>query len=1371
MSRVPAPSLPLHVPQNPQVALRTALIAQQGNSGEAANFLIGNDVPEVQPFVFAVDPSIVPVTLTTDAEDTVSQEDVILAIHRIASQDDPTIAEFEAERTKTVYASTMRGWFEGKHSEPALRSLLHKNRLVIDPELMIPSTSPTISWHVEHYLDYHMAVPLGPGLGAILPTGPDHLFNLSFFFNKTFVEFVGSPEALGFDPSNIMLCVGTVYNSTVFIAFPPAECVGAEALRSYKAVPVTGTTRLRGRAARIAIAYLCWVIEQAGVRDSYTVGYPDVTSHATMRLSGNLVDQTTITLNYEQALLVDHILRNGLANWLRYAPDNYRIAPFVGAKALLMPLRFGQDVRIHDDDPVKRQLEATNWKREHDYSKILTYSVAIATHYVVSEVDEYRNFDVPTIVARNADGIFTTPLARTRQLVQNLEALPYTDASGEEIQIFDRAGARIPRRAPIILTSTPKCGVLHDLTRVGELYSLPPDPRDLDMEDMDDDEVEERRQVINISTANFRPYPHAYTLRYGQVQADSIIYPLLPEIQKLNATLLNPELPVDTFDDPADRVVIRGTGSQGYNAIAHRIRRSNAGQISHQGLMSGGAAGNHAISAKGVRVATKLRHELAAALPHERFDSQLNHHAAKTAFRSEQVYVIYPTNTTANRHSGDNFYRQIIVPLCNATKAPLVMSALKNTLVVFKPNVFPAIYQWVTYPLICLMSAIWKHFVLPNFQANTRVWAWWIEILAVCERSVNFAHSGNGAVLVRSIMDHMWVSLNMLENGLPMFSSILSFSPTYVPQLDFRRWPLVKKTKAPALASERALLLTYGPTFLASYVGEFKMKLAVKDIPVSFFSNLPPTARVLRVIARVFWETYVQDVKDFIREELKGIDLEDDVDRVVTPESSWLAERRLSAKHLLLERNPLCFGMHRANYELLSRITARTENDSIAGLPRSDTPSISLEQLVSRVIARSRNTTVNCPGAPLLPHGAGYGVLVIAIPIMQSWVPTTDDPRSIVRQQKEIDNAFLDVLQLMDINFIPDLPPYGNIGARPKHCSLYAWTSLGALPEPEPDQHEIDDNNEMDPRAALARASQQALLSDSGASWDVDNISLANLGKFLNKRVPPSSFAHNPNDTKHNIVKSVNGDNLPVYMESVAMLQKFSAWRCQLAMLTGFLLSCGLPEIFLDKSTPLPSDLRNSSEITAFIRRQPWIRHNIKGTVRRDTFWFQATIYFLQLISPDSILRNRASNSNGGLGQDWTAKHGAKGLSAVNFIRMRLGHATGRSVMTSPKWKDGFLVNSDNELKAWHAEIRDLLNTSPYGQFDLLVKVFGEPRARELTSRGICVARPAALLPPGIGPRALSKRPSSSRLDDDDDYDNDQERRVRSRPHASSSRT
>jgi hypothetical protein len=129
-------------------------------------------------------------------------------------------------------------------------------------------------------------------------------------------------------------------------------------------------------------------------------------------------------------------------------------------------------------------------------------------------------------------------------------------------------------------------------------------------------------------------------------------------------------------------------------------------------------------------------------------------------------------------------------------------------------QIFPDVYVWVTYGLTSLMRRLVQE-ASPHLQLDnlSQVSPFLTEFMAIIERCFNFAHTGSGKVLVRSVMDQTWLSLGLKHDSFPVLSP--AFTPLFNPQAKMARhlakiWPLRPNSRQPITTSNRAHTLTYG---------------------------------------------------------------------------------------------------------------------------------------------------------------------------------------------------------------------------------------------------------------------------------------------------------------------------------------------------------------------------------------------------------------------------------------------------------------------------------------------------------------------------------------------------------------------------------
>ena len=121
---------------------------------------------------------------------------------------------------------------------------------------------------------------------------------------------------------------------------------------------------------------------------------------------------------------------------------------------------------------------------------------------------------------------------------------------------------------------------------------------------------------------------------------------------------------------------------------------------------------------------------------------------------------------------------------------------------------FPAIYSWTTYPLTCVLEKLYEEATAMEREPNPSL----VELTAVVERSINYMHTGNAAVISTSVMNPLWIGLSVIYDGLPCFNgTILNIRNPSHGIVNFGQWPFDERNQRPKTASKSGLLHNYGP--------------------------------------------------------------------------------------------------------------------------------------------------------------------------------------------------------------------------------------------------------------------------------------------------------------------------------------------------------------------------------------------------------------------------------------------------------------------------------------------------------------------------------------------------------------------------------
>jgi hypothetical protein len=116
----------------------------------------------------------------------------------------------------------------------------------------------------------------------------------------------------------------------------------------------------------------------------------------------------------------------------------------------------------------------------------------------------------------------------------------------------------------------------------------------------------------------------------------------------------------------------------------------------------------------------------------------------------------------------------------------------------------------MTFGITSLLEKIWAH-QKPLLAKGRKPSPQMIEICAMLERTLAYAHTGNAKVLSSGVMKPFWIYRSLLEQGLPTLSpSVRVVVSTTLPiAVSAGDWPTVNNLKVPATASKRTQILTF----------------------------------------------------------------------------------------------------------------------------------------------------------------------------------------------------------------------------------------------------------------------------------------------------------------------------------------------------------------------------------------------------------------------------------------------------------------------------------------------------------------------------------------------------------------------------------
>ncbi|KAF8666943.1 hypothetical protein AX14_006410 [Amanita brunnescens Koide BX004] len=398
----------------------------------------------------------------------------------------------------------------------------------------------------------------------------------------------------------------------------------------------------------------------------------------------------------------------------------------------------------------------------------------------------------------------------------DLQDLPLLDDSGSEIPIFTDHGYRIKRRFGSRLTGTPPLAVLMNLRNLDQLF-------------ISDDLFGDFDPSHGPTT--FHVYPQAGLVTAGHFQADGLPSAFAPLLHTLNSDVqLHDDISME--DDPLaisqDSLPppILAVCCQGYNALMHHTRgRFAQHHDAQRGLVTSTLAGSWAKTQKNVQTAKLLQLQCNERLPHYEFKQKIannNDNPLDCSLRLENTYIVDLDRLDPDYRTGGTFLQYIIYELGMFWSHPSMMCPLQDHSILFKPQIYPQIYNWTTFPLVTLIEKIYNQ-CSTSMIASRHPCPGLVELCSVAERALNYMHTGNAAVIATSVMNPLWVGNAIVRDGLPCFNTNIvalnHVSPVAIIQ---EKWPFDTFRHHPKSSSKAAQIFTFG-------IGHFNVSTLVLD--------------------------------------------------------------------------------------------------------------------------------------------------------------------------------------------------------------------------------------------------------------------------------------------------------------------------------------------------------------------------------------------------------------------------------------------------------------------------------------------------------------------------------------------------------------
>ncbi|KAG6369887.1 hypothetical protein JVT61DRAFT_13351 [Boletus reticuloceps] len=909
--------------------------------------------------------------------------------------------------------------------------------------------------------------------------------------NKRQKQWQARHADLEFDPMGRMLFIGTYGQEEIWLAMVPRWFNEDDLLDDGNPpVDMAHPDRTGPNATTITEQQYCQVVvffatqlKHLGFRDIILRDdFPSPLGISNIRDSTNILGSTrTDRIVHEMRRRDVEALHEAIEeNWDRWVytattsgVDGWDGCTFLKENVPMgISVRYGQNQPVCGHDEDVRMEEAHHWQRLHKYTHMRMMTFALATHIQSVPVREWQDIPIYELIERHGQEMYNSPNVNEREQV-HIQAYPLLEESGREKNIYNQEGVRIPRRHAIVDEDATMNGMLFNLRTIHQLFRR------------DDEDIVEDSNGDEPLTPHYL-YPMAGLKTIGHFQALGLMTPFITQLQRLNTNIRDLYHDGDEDEIEADlltgyRPLIEAVASQGYNMLSHRVRTAGRYHDVQRGLITAALGGTYPSTVSNSNLAKEFHRECS--------NSYLSIHTMRrspvhisTRLPGSKTYIEYHSDASLNASE-----------MADIWSNGQVLEELKRHLVIFRPKMLPSVFEWTTFGLTSALRIIWDKY--KNRPAEeSGISPYWVELTAALERSLNYMHTGNAKVLTRGLMDPLWLSLSLVNDGLPCLSPVISLPRTSLSQLDIRfvDWPVRKGE--PMVASKKSHMFNYGLDHFQSYHGSFLIKHALLNVPEEFHASLPITSRLILFAFHKAFKIYITDivvmVGNVVGDEL-NVSLCDD-DPVIQAQAK---ERRTALALWKKQDHPLAYA-NNAHRQLIRTIHANNDNLG-QGLPAAAMGQKSLTWFADQIIQSATQK-----GARILPpfwkHGRALSIFKVVINEAQRLLGSTlDDPAT----RSSICSFLSKAALLSKVSNIPWSPDPTGIAGRPMTIVTHSvWINLGQSMGSDcvaQRDHQSDD---------LDRATQNAIMNDTQAEWSLLSISLQDIHTIWNKQTLPEEW-------------------------------------------------------------------------------------------------------------------------------------------------------------------------------------------------------------------------------------------------------------------------
>ena len=409
--------------------------------------------------------------------------------------------------------------------------------------------------------------------------------------------------------------------------------------------------------------------------------------------------------------------------------------------------------------------------------------------------------------------------------------------------------------------------------------------------------------------------------------------------------------------------------------------------------------------------------------------------------------------------------------------------------------------------------------------------------------------------------------------------------------------------------------------FHQTYETEFKIKhirYICKDKFIDRVSD--STLREALCVADVAFNMFFNDVKVMVKAGVLA-NIASGADEDTPGLQLRLNERKRNLKNWLsLNSGLLDYGVD--NYAHLLRIIVTDPALVVRGLPGTTDSEMSTTAFAQSLFDMVINPTRNPAGAPILPKGAFWPALQVAVDHLIAMAPA-DPPKFIV-------NVLRITTEYLKIHFVPWRKDHIGPGRQSRTPVWNSWATLG-ISDPNRDMNSLSLRPEEVIHKAALDAQHIAMGRDANVSWNLKDVKLRNLATAIDHDALPSDWTIPAQSTSY---------VLDTY-KYVCDIYDNKKELHKLALLVSIILGRCLPNIHTPSDTHrLLADKATKAETRHFVRTLPWVsKSKTKGSKESNIHITMFTTFIIVLYDSGSPLRKYMAEHDDSLGNLWTDKH------------------------------------------------------------------------------------------------------------------------------------